>query len=186
MDLKEKSELNESLRARLEIMVEKDQEPRQKLTEFDKNNIPHTSSSYQLVLKEMEEVDSQNTEAMKEIVDEHGWPGYSLVGKEGARLAWLLVQHADKDVDFQEKCLDLFKKAVEKGDAPKKNLAYLTDRVRLNRGKPQIFGTQCQVSKQGIVLRPVEDEDNLNARRLEYGLESVEDYLKGFKKIYEG
>lgn len=33
-----------------------------------------------------------------------GRPGMSLVGEQGAREAWLLAQHADRDPTFQEKC----------------------------------------------------------------------------------
>src|SRR5437868_14544604 len=48
-------------------------------------------------IKKFDEVDRKNTARLKEIVDRHGWPGKTLVGDDGARAAWLLVQHADKD-----------------------------------------------------------------------------------------
>ncbi len=42
-----------------------------------------------------------NTQAMKQIVAQHGWPGEKLVGAMGAQAAWLLVQHVDHDREFQ-------------------------------------------------------------------------------------
>jgi hypothetical protein len=39
----------------------------------------------------MEAVDKKNRDRLKEIVDKHGWPGRSLVGKDGAHAAWLVV-----------------------------------------------------------------------------------------------
>ena len=58
-----------------------------------------------------------------------------------ARKAWLLVQHADADVKFQRRCLDLMAR-LPKGEVSISNLAYLTDRVLLAEGKKQLYGTQ--------------------------------------------
>ena len=41
------------------------------------------------------EIDKSDTAWMKDVVAKHGWPGKSLVGREGAASAWLLVQQAD-------------------------------------------------------------------------------------------
>jgi hypothetical protein len=57
------------------------------------------------------------------VIEKHGWPGKSLVGADGAQAAWLLVQHADLDREFQRQCLPLLKEAAEKGEASKQNLA---------------------------------------------------------------
>src|SRR4051794_26575249 len=55
-------------------------------------------------VKRMREIDRDNTDRMKEIVKK-GWPGKSLVGRDGAQAAWILVQHADHDRSFQKECL---------------------------------------------------------------------------------
>src|ERR1044072_3080139 len=41
--------------------------------------------------------DTERTARLKEIIDEHGWPTYALVGKKGEDAAWVLAQHADLD-----------------------------------------------------------------------------------------
>lgn len=71
-------------------------------------------------------VDLKNTKRLKKIIEKFGWPTISKVGKEASNAAWLLVQHADNDPKFQQKCLLLMLK-VKVGDINLQNIAYLTD-----------------------------------------------------------
>src|SRR5574341_1145007 len=64
-----------------------------------------------------DQIDQRNTERMKKIITQYGWPGEKLVGQLGAQAAWLLVQHADHDRDFQKKCHRLLEAAVKSSDA---------------------------------------------------------------------
>jgi hypothetical protein len=54
---------------------------------------------------------------MRDIVDAHGWPGYSLVGEDGCRAVGFIVQHAILDHALQRRCLDLLTEAVAGGEA---------------------------------------------------------------------
>lgn len=123
-------------------------------------------------------LDKTNTEKMKEIISEIGWPTRGKVGQVASFYSWLLVQHADHDVAFQKACLDLMKK--EKGDeVGKKEIAYLEDRVRVNEGKPILYGTQFYRNPEGVMTcYPVEDPTNLNKRRKEMELEPFAEYEK--------
>lgn len=58
------------------------------------------------------------------------------------------------------------------------------DRILVNEGKPQIYGTQVQVFEGKALPRPVEDPDNLDKRRKEMGLGSFDDYLTLLKEVY--
>ena len=121
---------------------------------------------------------------LAEITAQHGWPGVTLVGKDGANAAWLIVQHADHDVAFQRKCLDLMEAAVKTGDASKTDFAYLTDRVLVNEGRRQIYGTQTERGPDGRYRpSPVEDEKNLDRRRRSVGLMSEQKYLRTLQKL---
>ena len=82
-------------------------------------------------------IDVANTDRLRAIIAKHGWPGRALVGDEGAEAAWLIAQHADRQLDFQREALALLDRAVHSGDAPASHLAYLTDRVRMNEGRPR-------------------------------------------------
>lgn len=129
--------------------------------------------------KQVEKIDTSNLKKMKKIVKEFGWPTISLVGKKASHLAWLLIQHADKDVDFQEHCLELIIRAGGNNDVSKANIAFLTDRVLVNRGKPQIYGTQFYEDRTGKILpRIISNAETLDERRKEIGLESFKAYQK--------
>lgn len=128
-------------------------------------------------LQKVVAVDVDNTDWLKKVVELYGWPGNALVGEDGASAAWLLVQHADRDPAFQKKCLGLLAKAVEKNDASPRQLAYLTDRVRINDKKPQVYGTQFDLVGGKLKLKPIEDEAHLDERRKQAGLEPLSEYL---------
>ena len=57
---------------------------------------------------------------VERILDENGWPGYSIAGPDGAEAAWIVAQHAISLPSFQRRCLDLITGAVESGEAPAK------------------------------------------------------------------
>lgn len=129
------------------------------------------------VTHNLERVDRDNTAFMKKTVEKHGWPGKSLVGEDASRAAWLLVQHAP-DVEFQTRCVDLMKDALKKGDANAQDVAYLTDRVLVRQGKPQIYGTQFRGEGRESKPFPIEDEANVDKRRAEIGLQPLAEYAK--------
>lgn len=117
--------------------------------------------------------DSVHTARMKAIVAEHGWPTTRLVGDDGARAAWLLVQHADRHPAFQRECLTLMK-AADPGEVDPVNLAYLTDRVLVNEGKPQVYGTQFWTVDGEMVPRPIADPAKVETLRAEVGMETMQ------------
>lgn len=124
-------------------------------------------------------VDKKNTEELKKIIKKYGWPDISLVGKVGSMDAWLIAQHADRDLKFQKLCLKLMEKKLTEGSIEPQYFPYLKDRVLVNSGKPQIFGTQFYRHKtKGLIPRPIADRKNLYRRRRKYGLESFEKYKK--------
>jgi DNA-directed RNA polymerase subunit RPC12/RpoP len=128
----------------------------------------------------MREADAENLPWIKAVIAEHGWPGAALVGTDGAHSAWLLAQHADADPAFQRECLDLLTAAVEAGEARMRELAYLTDRVLLAEGQPQVYGTQ--VTRRGDEWSPrnLGDPDGVDARRAAAGLGPLAEYLARF------
>ena len=116
-------------------------------------------------------IEADTTARMKQIVATHGWPGKSLVGKDGAYAAWLLVQHS-RDVAFQKLCLEKLELAVAQGEAQAVEHAYLYDRVAVSSGKPQRWGTQFR----DLAPFPIEDATRVDERRKAIGLPSLADY----------
>jgi hypothetical protein len=123
---------------------------------------------------------------LDKIFNQYGYPGYDLVGKKGSNHFWLMVQHCDKNPDFQRKILTAMKKEVDKGNADPKNFAYLTDRVNLNTGHKQLYGTQVtyNLSTCQAFPRPVADSSALDERRKQVGLEPINVYLNQMSEFH--
>lgn len=116
---------------------------------------------------------------IKRIVTQYGYPTIDRVGKQPSTHFFLLVQHADADVAFQEQMPAVLGEEVRKGNIAGSNFAMLTDRVLLARGKPQQYGSQVSYDENGnAVPRNLADSAGCNARRKAYGLPPLADYLK--------
>ncbi len=128
-------------------------------------------------------IDKNNTEHMKKIIAEIGWPTISKVGKDASSNAWLLVQHADHDIEFQKQCLSLMKEqSSSEVDPP--NVAYLTDRIQVNSKLPQIYGTQFNEINGRFIPKEIEDPENVNERRKEMRLGTLEENIKMMYEKY--
>lgn len=124
----------------------------------------------------------ENTNLIKEIVKNTGWPTINLVGKKASFNAWLIVQHAGHDIPFQKKCLRLMKVSYrkDKKNIEGRNIAFLTDRILVEKKKPQLFGTQFHSKK--LKLFPIKNPAQVNARRAKFGMETLEEFLAEINK----
>lgn len=129
--------------------------------------------------------DDDNLRWLKAIVTEVGWPTTTMVGEDGAHAAWLLVQHADADPKFQRLCLDLILQ-LPKQEYSQANAAYLTDRVLLAEGKPQLYGTQFTLHAGKVQPRPIDDEPHVDQRRAKVGLRPLATYAKELEELFGG
>lgn len=131
-------------------------------------------------------VDSRILARLKEIVDQHGWPGKSLVGEDGANAAWALVQHAYQDPGFMRRARGLMERAVKRGEASARDYAFLVDRVRLQQGKGQLYGTQfVRDSKGRLILQPLKDPEEVDERRAKMGLSPFAVYEAELRQFYK-
>ncbi|HVS90827.1 MAG TPA: DUF6624 domain-containing protein [Mucilaginibacter sp.] len=123
---------------------------------------------------------------LEEIFKKYGFPGYDLVGKQGSNNFWLMVQHCDKTPEFQLEVLEAMKAELKKNNADSKNFAYLTDRVNLNTGKKQLYGTQVtyRLDSCQAIPKPLADSLNVNIRRKDVGLEPIENYLNMMSQMH--
>ncbi|HEY3894324.1 MAG TPA: DUF6624 domain-containing protein, partial [Pseudonocardiaceae bacterium] len=138
-----------------------------------------TSEEERQATAEVARIDQDNTQWLSHVVDRHGWPGLGLVGRQGAAAAWLLAQHADREPDFQRRCLALMT-AMPAGEVEPGHVAYLTDRALLAEGSPQLYGTQIQRVEGVHQPCDLADPDSVDERRASMGLESLADYLRHF------
>lgn len=144
---------------------------------------PELKTEHDKLVHAITDADEHNTKWLAKIIEKQGWPTQSLVGKDGAHSAWLLVQHADADSKFQRKCLDLMTKAP-KDEVSQTDVAYLTDRVLLAEGKKQLYATQFTSANGKWEPRPLEDPANVDKRRKEAGLQPLAEYAKMLEEAY--
>lgn len=122
-----------------------------------------------------------DTKRIKKMFRKHGFLGFDYVGKEGSTHFWLMVQHSDMDPQFQRNVLRDMEKEVKKNNANPQNYALLFDRVQVNAGKKQKFGTQVtyDVTGTGRAYPKIGllDSVNIDKLRIAYKLDSLYHYL---------
>ena len=166
---------NKKLREQLLKLAEKDQ---QRL----RNILGETRKSDDL-LKEMRTNREKNTLSLCPIVKEYGWPTTAVVGKDGVAAALLLLKNSSSFA-LQADLLPVIVAAVKIGEIPKAVFAGYFDRLRVSAGLKQLFGTQATISGGFLVLYPIETEKYVDARRAQYDLPPLADYLRVLERSY--
>ena len=87
---------------------------------------------------------------------------------------WLVLQHSKKK--YRKKYFPKVEAAVRNGDLSKAQYATMKDRILMDDGKPQIYGTQIKNGK----LYKLDSPKTVNERRAEMGLKPIEEYLEQF------
>lgn len=125
----------------------------------------------------------RNFPPVRRILDTYGYPNYTLVGQESSDHYFTLVQHSDFNQEFQQRVLKIMRRDVGNKKASGKQYAFLTDRIAVTKGEPQVYGTQVLMSGNSKV-KPCITPDKLNKRRKAVGLEPIEDYLKKCNELF--
>jgi len=163
--------MNDTLRAGLVAMLERDRDVRTRLVEEGK-----LFGGY---APEMEAVHEENARALARLIDVHGWPGLSLAGPDGSMAAWTIAMHAIGLPDFQRRCFALVAAAADAGEMPAAFAAMLEDRLRFNERRPQRFGTIFDWDESGR-MSPwhIESPDDVERLRAEVGLPPLAEQVK--------
>ncbi len=144
--------------------------------------------------------DIKNQDLLKQIIDLHGWPTISLVGKKAEQSAFLITQHAMNDLPFMERVFTL-RTTLPEGETSSASTALMEDRILMMKDSPQKYGSQLKGSRgASLCIHPIEGIDIekllngdrlqmtlLEARRKNVGLnQPYRDYLAHFEiKIEE-
>lgn len=170
---------NSKLRAELLGMAEMDDELRSQITADKMRDTEFMTE----LLDELQAREVKFAARMSEILHEFGWPGEGMVGSDGAASAWILVGHGD--IDLQERAVELIKQTENSGVA-EADLAEITDRVLVGRGRPQLYGTQFRQFHGRLVQEPVDNADSVDARRARLGLPAMDAYLQMLQRAHGG
>ncbi|MBC6605531.1 hypothetical protein H8B13_01735 [Hymenobacter sp. BT188] len=106
----------------------------------------------------------------------YGWPHKSQVGAEAIVYAYLLVQHAPKQVQLSYR--HKIQTSYERGELPGADYATYLDRMLGYEGKPQRYGTQYDIrvlanGREESYLLPIEDLSQVDERRETVQLEPL-------------
>jgi hypothetical protein len=117
----------------------------------------------------MQAAHDKNVARLTEIVDQHGWPGRSLVGEDGSRG---VARPPTRDRPPGPPAAGSLAVAGRaRGAASAVEIAMLEDRIRFSEGRPQEYGTPYDGNEDGELSPPsIEDEDRVDERRREVGL----------------
>lgn len=175
---------SEALRREVLRMRDADQEVRSELVARMRGGPAKDSAEMRRLVARQDSVDRANTERLRGIIREHGWPGVERAGREAANAAFLLVQHATHDLGFQKEYLAFLEEEHRAGRAPGEAVALLTDRTRQAEGKLQLYGTQMSIRDGEVVMDPIQDEKGVDRRRAALGLVPLDEYIAQVKEAY--
>lgn len=165
-----------ALRAELEAMLELDQKKRSGV-------LTATESERARLWSEQRSIDQANQKRLGEIVAQVGWPTISEFGEKAAVSAFLIVQHAPKEM--MKRYYERLKQAADAGEMKKESFALIEDRLRMYEGRPQLYGSQVRSfsGSQASEFWQIEDEANVDQRRAAMGLIPLAEYAKLFKGL---
>jgi hypothetical protein len=129
--------------------------------------------------KEFAKEDHKNQELVISLLEKCGMPASEEVSEKQLFIIWLVLQHANKK--YRKKYFPEIEKAVNNGYLPKEQYALMKDRILMEEGKPQLYGTQITNGK----LYKLESPETVNERRKEMGMKPIEEYLKQYNIEFE-
>lgn len=173
----------DSIRNVLEEARTSDQEIRKKVIESEGND-----TLFSKYLAEMSMIDKENQTTVLPILEKYGWLPISKIGELASDAQFYVLQHT-VDLDLFRKYLPTIKALAKKGEAKLWHVALMEDRLLVNEGKKQIFGSQV-VKRPGkydgrFFVWPIENPDKVNELRKEAGLDlTVQENAERLDAVY--
>lgn len=129
---------------------------------------------------------ADNTKKAEVLYNKHGYLGFDKVGEKGEAQFWVIVQHSDNNTHFQNKVLNSLKKEVDKKNASPEHYALLYDRVKVNSGDKQLFGTQVDYNENGQAKPKIGLKDTFKVDKLrkQYNLDPLKEYLNHMTEMH--
>nr|WP_315255582.1 DUF6624 domain-containing protein [uncultured Flavobacterium sp.] len=127
------------------------------------------------VYKIMNNQDSINLIRIEEIIAKYGYPGKKLVGEPTNEAAWYVIQHSKKIANY----FPMIQEAGSSNEISFVKVAMMHDRMLMEEGKEQLYGTQ--VAGENILnattgkeefwyyVWPVQHPESVNELRKESG-----------------
>ncbi|MDN3643059.1 hypothetical protein QWY87_10125 [Lutimonas halocynthiae] len=125
----------------------------------------------------MEEINmKENQRRLFELLDKYGWPTASEVTEYAAAGAALVINHSSYEI--RSKYFPMLEEAFKKGEAQPLRYAKMSDRLLVEEGKEQLYGTQIKFNNGVREPELIKDPQYVDKRRAEIGLGQLAPYLK--------
>jgi hypothetical protein len=136
--------------------------------------------------------DLQNMKDIRQVLNEYGYPGKTLVGVPTNKASWYVIQHSDAIEEF----FPLIEKAGKENEIPMTLVAMMEDRLLMQKGLEQKYGTQAHGQKIINIetgeeeyyrfIWPIKDPENVNDLRKSIGFNTtVEESAKSLGVVYK-
>src|ERR1043166_5181861 len=135
------------------------------------------------ILDRLRESRSQNSDSLCVILKQYGWPTKRLVGDDGADAVFFLLRNTSNPT-MQAALLPVIIAATSEKEIELRDFASYIDRVRLNAGLKQLFGTQATIRDGFLGMFPIPDESLVDPRRKQYQLPPLADYQRTLEQNY--
>jgi len=178
------SGVNRALMEEFEMIGETDQRYRREMRPISEKygwDSPQMDSMWAL----QNPIDSANTLRICAIIDSCGYPGKSVVGPGQASTAFMVIQHADLEV--QEKYLDVITGAADRAEVRWSSVALLVDRINMRNGTPQIYGSQINTDKETneYYFAEIAEPFNIDSIRATVGLPPLQAYADNWNFTWD-
>lgn len=127
------------------------------------------------IYKIMSNRDSINLIRVEEIIAKYGYPGKTLVGEPTNEAVWYVIQHSKRIANY----FPMIQEAGSSNEIPFTKVATMHDRLLMQEGKEQLYGTQ--VAGENILNKetgkkefwyyvwPIQNAESVNELRREAG-----------------
>lgn len=179
-------------RERLERMAVLDQIGRRALTQVDLSALPQEErlAASKAMWEPVEAMDDRLLAELLTMVPPEGWFRKSVYGQQAAGAAFLIIQHSD--LEQWRRFVPVLEPLVAQGEVDGEEYGLMYDRLAVNEGRPQRYGTQmiCKAGRFVIDRDNLEDPVNADERRRAMGfswtLAEYEQLFAGYPPCTEG
>lgn len=155
------------VRERLDRMGALDQAGRRAAVRVDLSRLPESErdAAFAAMAAPISAMDDRLLAELLTLVPPEGWFLKSVYGEQAAGAAFLIIQHSD--IEQWRRFVPVLEPLVALGEVDGQEYGLMYDRLAINEGRPQRYGTQvvCRSGKLVVDWDNLEDPANADARR---------------------
>ncbi|SMO68866.1 DUF6624 domain-containing protein [Solitalea koreensis] len=181
--LRAEANYDKPLKAMLDSIYDMDQSFKNKIATI-RENYGYNSAVERDLTKIANSRDLESIRKVTKLIETYGWLGPNIVGKKGSEAIFNTMIKAHPNLI--RKCMPDILKAVKVNIASPAQLAMFEDKLAVDMGQRQKYGSQVNYDEHGEwKVAPIEDEKNVDKRRAQVGLPALTEYLKTYGIQYQ-